>query len=771
MKKRGGRKGKKGAGENADVGKLTQRRGDAEVGGERMGAGIATAAPLVVEAVVKEAELKAEPVVEAPAKQTTPVVIATAPETAGPEVEETGVVLEPRMVTVTIENVAPLVDGGRYPIKMGVGGDLNVEADVYMAGHDVVGAALKWRVKGEKRWNETAMAAIPNGQDRWRGVLSVFENAEYEFTIEAWVDAFRSWQLEFKKKFEGGVQDLKSETIEGAHLVEKAAKLAEGAGATADGKRLREIAAQMEGAEPKEVNEMARWGELEGLMSTWPDRGPTTEYQLTAAGKVVGYPGVMVDRERAVFAAWYEFFPRSAEGFGDKASTFRDCLNRIDDAKAMGFDVIYFPPIHPIGVTKRKGRNNSVVSEPEDPGVPYAIGNRMAGCPNGGGHKDIEPALGTLEDFEWLTGELKKRGMELALDFALNCSPDHPYVHDKPEWFFKRPDGTIKYAENPPKKYEDVYPLNYFCEDWRALWEELTSIILFWAERKVRIFRVDNPHTKPVAFWEYLIAKVRARFPDVIFLSEAFTRPKMMKVLAKAGFQQSYTYFTWRNFKQELTEYFTELTQTEMKDYFRGNLFPNTPDILPYFLQQGGRPAFMIRQVLAATLSSVYGIYSGFELCENAALPNREEYLDSEKYQYKQRDWNAPGNIKDLVTRLNRIRRENRALQQYDNLRFYLSENDNVLFYGKATESRDNIVLVAVNLDPYQSHDAFIHVPVEEFGWMDSDTYQVHDLLTDERYLWKGSRNYVLLNPQTKPAHVFRVRRWVSKEQDFDYYL
>jgi len=677
----------------------------------------------------------------------------------------------PQYVTVTIERVTPLIDGGRYPIKLTIGQDLTVEADIYMAGHDVVAAVLKWRVIGAARWSETAMTAIPNGQDRWRGVLSVFENAGYEFTIESWVDAFSSWQQEFRKKFDGGVKDLASETIEGAHLVQAGAARAEAGGSTWDASRLREIAGKIEAAEPPEVNEISRWSELEGLMAAWPDRSQTTDYQLSAAGVQAGCPRVLVDRERALFAAWYEFFPRSAEGLGDRGSTFRDCLNRIDDAKAMGFDVIYFPPIHPIGLTKRKGRNNSVTAEPSDPGVPYAIGNRFAGTPNGGGHKDIEPALGTFADFDWLIDELHKRGMELALDFAINCSPDHPYVHEKPEWFFKRPDGTIKYAENPPKKYEDVYPLNFFCEDWRALWDEMADIILFWADRRVRIFRVDNPHTKPVAFWEYLIAKVRAKYPDVIFLSEAFTRPKMMKVLAKAGFQQSYTYFTWRNFKQELVEYFTELTQTEMKTYYRGNLFPNTPDILPYFLQQGGRPAFIIRAVLAATLSSVYGIYSGFELCENAALPNKEEYLDSEKYQYKQRDWNAPGNIKDIVTRLNRMRRENRALQQYDNLRFYQSENDNILFYGKATESRDNIVLVAINLDPYQSHDAFIHVPVEEFGWMDSDTYQVHDLLTDERYLWRGSRNYVLLNPQTKPAHVFRVRRWLSREQDFDYYL
>jgi starch synthase (maltosyl-transferring) len=701
-----------------------------------------------------------------PATVEAPTETAPAPRQIAAPVEPA--VPEPQFITVTIENVTPLIDDGRYPIKRAVEQDITVEADIYMAGHDAVSAQLKWRVRGKPRWSETAMKPIPNGQDRWSAVLSVFENAEYEFTIEAWVDAFRSWQLEFRKKFEGGVQDLASETVEGAHIIESAAGRAEASGTGAwDAARLREIAKKIEAAEPKEVNEIARWGELAGLMAAWPDRSQTTEYRLTPAG----YPRVMVDRERALYAAWYEFFPRSAEGHGDRGSTFRDCLNRIDDAKAMGFDVIYFPPIHPVGQTKRKGRNNSVVSEPGDPGVPYAIGNRNAGCPNGGGHKDIEPALGTFADFDWLIDQLAARKMELALDFAINCSPDHPYVHDKPEWFFKRPDGTIKYAENPPKKYEDVYPLNFFCKDWRALWDEMTSIILFWAEKRVRIFRVDNPHTKPVAFWEYLIAKVRAKYPDVIFLSEAFTRPKMMKILAKAGFQQSYTYFTWRNFKNELTEYFTELTQTEMKEYFRGNLFPNTPDILPYLLQQGGRPAFMIRAVLAATLSSVYGIYSGFELCENAALPNKEEYLDSEKYQYKQRDWNAPGNIKDLITRLNRIRKENRALHEYDNLRFYLSENDNILFYGKATASRDNIVLVAVNLDPYQSHDAYIHVPVEEFGWMDSDTYQVHDLLTDERYLWRGSRNYVLLNPQARPAHVFRVRRWLSREQDFDYYL
>ena len=431
----------------------------------------------------------------------------------------------------------------------------------------------------------------------------------------------------------------------------------------------------------------------------------------------------------------------------------------------MGFDVIYFPPIHPIGQTNRKGRNNSVTSEPGEPGVPYAIGNRHVNAPNGGGHKDIEPSLGTLDDFAWLEHEIRARGMEIALDFAINCSPDHPYVADHPEWFYKRPDGTIKYAENPPKKYEDIYPLNFRCEDWRALWEEMASIILFWAERGVRIFRVDNPHTKPVPFWEFLISRVREKFPDAIFLSEAFTKPKMMKALAKAGFTQSYTYFTWRNTKAEFTEYFSELTQTDMREYFRGNLWPNTPDILPVHLQQGGRPAFQIRAVLAATLSSVYGIYSGFELCENAALPDREEYLDSEKYQLKERDWNEPGNIKEWITRLNRIRSENRALHFYENLRFYPADNEQILFYGKATVARDNIILVVVNLDTSRRQSSYIHVPLEVFGATESDSYQMHDLLTGSRYVWRGRRNYVELDPATQPAHVFRVRRWVQGDQ------
>ena len=642
--------------------------------------------------------------------------------------------------SVVVENLQPLLDGGRFPIKRIVGEDLAVEADIFKDGHDVVAAVLKWRVLGQRAWREAPMSFVDN--DRWRGICTLYDEAIHEYTVEAWTDSFRSWQQEFAKKFQGGISDLQSEALEGAALVKAAAGRARD---RADRTRLDEFSEEISSAANSEIYAIAQSAELDVLMATYPDRFDAMQYDPA--------PRVIVDRSAALFAAWYEFFPRSAEGHVDRGSTFRDCLPRVDDAKAMGFDVIYLPPIHPIGHANRKGRNNSITSEPGDPGVPWAIGSEA------GGHKAVEPSLGTLADFDWLQKEVRKRGMEIALDFALNCSPDHPYVKEHPEWFYKRPDGTIKYAENPPKKYEDIYPLNFRCENWRELWAEIKSIVLFWAERGVRIFRVDNPHTKPVAFWEYLITGVREKYPDTIFLSEAFTRPKMMKALAKAGFNQSYSYFTWRNSKRELIEYFTELTQTEMSEYFRPNLWPNTPDILPFVLQEGGRPAFMIRVLLAATLSPLYGIYSGYELCENEPLPGREEYLDSEKYQFKQRDWNAPGNIKDWITRLNKIRKQNRALQLYSNLRFYPAENDAILFYAKMTAARDNIILVVVNLDPHRKQHSFVDVPIEQFGQMESDEYRVQDLLGGATYTWRGRRNYVELDPEMQPAHIFLVRR------------
>ena len=642
--------------------------------------------------------------------------------------------------SVVIENVQPLIDCGRYPVKRVVGEDLVVEADIFKDGHDAVAAVLKWRVVGKRHWRETPMTFVEN--DRWRGVCTLYDEAIHEYTIEAWTDRFRSWQEEFAKKFEAGMFALQSEALEGSALVEAAARRARN---RQDRERLLQFAREISGATASEVYSLSASGELAVLMATYADRSDATQFSPA--------PRVIVERPAALFGAWYEFFPRSAEGRGDRGSTLRDCLPRIDDAKSMGFDVIYFPPIHPIGHTNRKGRNNSTTCEPGDPGVPWAIGSEA------GGHKSVEPALGTLEDFDWLQSEVRKRGMEIALDFAINCSPDHPYVKEHPDWFYKRPDSTIKYAENPPKKYEDIYPLNFRCQNWRELWEEMKNIVLFWAQRGVRIFRVDNPHTKPVAFWEYLIRGVREKYPDTIFLSEAFTRPKMMKALAKVGFTQSYTYFTWRNTKQELIDYFTELTRSDMKEYFRPNLWPNTPDILPFYLQEGGRPAFMIRVALAATLSPLYGIYSGYELCENQALPGREEYLDSEKYQFKERDWNAAGNIKDWIARLNKIRRQNRALQLLTNLRFHHAENDAILFYSKMTPARDNIILVAVNLDPFRKQHSFVYVPIEEFGQMESDTYQVRDLLSDAQYTWRGSQNYVELDPWIQPAHIFLVRR------------
>jgi len=651
-----------------------------------------------------------------------------------------------KKTTVVIENLRPLIDGGRYPVKRVAGQSVRVTADIFKDGHDMLGAVVKWRPCGSKKWRESPMRPAEN--DAWVGSFVLPETGEYEFTVEAWPEAYATWCEEFARRHAGGQADVSSEIIEGVHWLRAAARRAGRAAAARD---LRAAAKELSAASRDGAAALAARAHVRELAARFPDRSQAT----TAAVKGL----IRCERPRALFAAWYEFFPRSAGGHGDRGSTLRECLGRLDEAAAMGFDVVYFPPIHPIGVTKRKGRNNALECAPGDPGVPYAIGNRHQGCPHGGGHRDVAPELGTLEDFEWLVGEAKKRGLEIALDFALNCSPDHPYVAEHPEWFFHRPDGTIKYAENPPKKYEDVYPLDYHNPDWRGLWSELRDVVLWWAERGVRTFRVDNPHTKPVAFWEWLIGETQKKFPDLVFLSEAFTRPKMMRVLAKAGFTQSYTYFTWRNTKQELTEYFTELTQHESAEYLRPNLFTNTPDILPFFLQQGGMVPFRIRAVLAATLSPLYGIYSGFELGENAAVPGREEYLDSEKYQFKARDWNAPGHIKNLITVLNRARRENPALQHLTNLRFAGAENDNILFYVKATDARDNIVLIAVNLDPSHPQTAWVDVPVDHLGLGEDQPYEVHDLLTGERFLWHGRRNYVALDPAVRVAHVFRVQR------------
>jgi starch synthase (maltosyl-transferring) len=477
---------------------------------------------------------------------------------------------------------------------------------------------------------------------------------------------------------------------------------------------------------------------------------------LTGYGRILP---ITVDRERAGFAAWYEMFPRSQTTDPIRHGTFRDAERSLPRIAELGFDVIYLPPIHPIGNTFRKGPNNSLVAGPDDPGSPWAIGSEL------GGHDAIDPRLGTVEDFEHFVEAAEGLGLEVALDYALQCSPDHPWVKEHPEWFFIRPDGTIKYAENPPKKYQDIYPINFWCEDRASLWEACKEVLEVWIDRGVRTFRVDNPHTKPFAFWEWMIGDIQRKRPDIIFLAEAFTRPKKMRNLAKLGFTQSYTYFTWKNGSSELIEYFTELTQTEMVEYFRGNLFANTPDILHEYLQHGGPPAFHVRLILAATLLPIYGIYSGYELFENTPVKtNSEEYLNSEKYQIRVRDWNSTPNLNAEIQLMNRMRREHPSLQLYDNLRFHLSENPEILFYSKLDPNgtgpgaRDDL-LIAVNTDPTRPHHTMVSVPLDLLGIPEQRPYRVEDLLTGARYTWQGSRNYVRLDPAYQVAHVLRVLR------------
>jgi starch synthase (maltosyl-transferring) len=645
---------------------------------------------------------------------------------------------------VWIGNVWPELDGGRFPVKREVGDLFEVTADILREGHEALAAVLKYRTVKDTAWREVWMQ--PLGNDRWVARFPLEENIRHLYTLEAFPDQYRSWAEDLRKRLAAGMEVM-SELLEGAALLRRALPRAAGA----DRKRLEARLAEFDHAAGAAARARILLDEETAeLMDIYADRSAATQYDLELE--------VIADRALARFAAWYEMFPRSQGKVPGRHGTFKDCIDRLSEIAAMGFDVIYLPPIHPIGRSFRKGKNNSLTAGPEDPGSPWAIGNEQ------GGHKAVEPALGTLDDFRAFVRAARELGMEVALDYALQCSPDHPYAREHPEWFHARPDGTIKYAENPPKKYQDIYPLNFYCRDREALWEEMKGILLFWIQQGVRIFRVDNPHTKPIPFWAWVIGEVQAVYPDVIFLSEAFTRPKVMQALAKVGFTQSYTYFTWRNFKQELIDYYTELTQSEMAEYFRGNLFANTPDILPPILQQGGRPAFKMRLVLAATLSSVYGIYSGYELCENVAVPGTEEYLDSEKYEIKVRDWKAPGNIKDHITRINAIRRENPALAEYRNLRFYESDDDNILFYGKRSFEGTNTVLVAVNLDPFESHQAQVHLPLAELGIGPEERFQVHELITDERHLWKGPVQGIRLDPREEPAAIFRVSRFPHKD-------
>jgi starch synthase (maltosyl-transferring) len=615
-----------------------------------------------------------------------------------------------------------------------------VGADIYGDGHDLLAARVCFRGPSDRTWRSTAMS-YDYDTDRWYAEFPLGGIGHWRFTVEAWQDRFGTWVAELRKKVDAG-HDVLVELLEGAQVIMNSLPNSE----PCTHRELQTAAKQLSDPRLKLEDRLkvAFASELATDMSGLVNESEITRYRREYH--------LMVDRPEARFAAWYEMFPRSQGTEPGRHGRFKDAAKRLPRLAELGFDVVYLPPIHPIGITHRKGPNNSLTAQPGDPGSPWAIGN------NDGGHLAIAPELGTVEDFEQFVTKAADLGMEIALDYALQCSPDHPWLRDHPDWFVIRPDGSIKHAENPPKKYEDIVPLNLWCEDRDNLWRACREILDYWIERGVKTFRVDNPHTKPFAFWEWLIASIKETHPEVVFLSEAFTRPKKMQVLSKLGFTQSYTHFTWKNTAAELRELFMELHNTELVEYFRGNLFTNTPDILHAYLQDGGRPAFRVRLLLAATLSPLYGIYSGFELCEN--VPTRkgsEEYLDSEKYQIRVRAWEAPGNINDDIQTLNRIRRENPALQTQGNLAFHPTDSEQLLFYSRTTWRND--LLILVNLDPHSRQTGTAEVPVEALGIATGSSYEVEDLLTGQRYTWKGVSNYVDLDPAVRAGHVLRVVR------------
>lgn len=655
---------------------------------------------------------------------------------------------------VVIDNITPAVDGGQFPIKRAVGESVTVEGDIFADGHEVISGVLLFRREEEKNWREAPLKLITN--DRWRGAFVVAEIGRHVYTLAAWVDRFKSWRRDLQKRAEVA-EHSELDFLSGALLIEETAKRASAADQRELVQAVKSLRAKDQSLSAKLA--VAVSGDLLRLVERYPDRSAATFYAKELC--------VVVDREKARFSSWYEMFPRSCAAAPGAHGTFKDCERLLSYVVSMGFDTLYLPPIHPIGRTHRKGKNNSVTITADDPGSPWAIG-----APEGG-HKSIHPQLGTLEDFRTFVRKAEALGIEIALDLAYQCSPDHPYVTEHPEWFRWRPDGTVQYAENPPKKYQDIYPLDFTTDQWRELWMELKSVVDFWYEQGVRIFRVDNPHTKPLPFWQWLIGEVKKDHPEVIFLAEAFTRPKVMYRLAKLGFSQSYSYFAWRNTKPELTQYFQELTQTEVREYFRPNLWPNTPDILTEYLQFGGRPAFMIRLVLAATLGASYGIYGpAFELLESRPRePGSEEYLDSEKYEIKQWNRDSVDSLKDFIARVNRIRKENPALHGDWSLRFHEVDNEQMICYTKQTEDLSNVIAVVVNLDPHHVQSGWLKLPVDALELDAFESYQAHDLLGGARFLWHGAKNYVSLDPQIAPAHILRLRRRVRREQDFDYFM
>ena len=643
----------------------------------------------------------------------------------------------PRLV---IEQVTPQLDGGRYPIKRIRGDRVQVSAAIFREGHDLISARILYRGPQDAEWRHAALQ-YSYDPDQWFGEFTVDQLGEWTYQIEAWPDHFRTWREDLRKRLTAN-QDVVSELLEGAVLLREALTQASGGAKVT----LAGAVEHLEDVSSPTAQRIAVALSEEVLAAAY---GPLRDGDATLFHRDLR---LLVDRELGVFGSWYELFPRSQSDTPDRHGTFADVERRLPHLAALGFDVLYLPPIHPIGRTHRKGRNNAREASPEDVGSPWAIGGRE------GGHKDIHPQLGTIDDFDRLVRVANEHGIEVALDYALQCSPDHPWAKEHPDWFFVRPDGSIRYAENPPKKYEDIYPINFWCADRAALWKECLSVFLHWIEHGVRIFRVDNPHTKPFAFWEWVLAEVRSRHPEVLFLSESFTRPNRMNALAKLGFTQSYTYFTWKNSSAELREYLTQLTHSEMVEYYRPNFFTNTPDILHEYLQHGGRPAFQIRLLLAGTMSPTYGIYSGFEFCENLPVrPGSEEYMDSEKYQIRTRDWNAAGNIKQDVSRLNRIRYENPALRRLDNLTFLHSEYDGIIAYWKSAPGND--LFCIVNLDPHEAHETMIQLPLRELGIGPNEAFEVEDLLTGARYAWSGAQNYVHLDPREQVGHVLRLVR------------
>jgi starch synthase (maltosyl-transferring) len=639
----------------------------------------------------------------------------------------------PRLI---IENIAPAVDGGEFPAKRIVGQVVQVEADIFGDGHDPLAAALLWRAADQDTWQETPMALVVN--DRWQAEFPLERVGRYEFAIETWRDPFRIFRYELGKKHEAGL-DVSLELEEGRLLVEAA--LAETDGEVAA--RVRAIAERLRHADYGSRLEVLLAAETSEVMKA-ADRRPFRLRSRT----------IPLDSERPAtgFSSWYELFPRSQSNDPNRHGTFDDTIRRLPAIRDMGFDVLYLPPIHPIGRIHRKGRNNSLTPGPNDPGSPYAIGS------DEGGHDAIHPELGTFEDFRRLVAAAAEHGMEVALDIAIQAAPDHPWLKNHPGWFDWRPDGSIKYAENPPKKYEDIVNVDFYAKDAvPSLWLELRDVILLWIRQGVKLFRIDNPHTKPFPFWEWLIADVRRDHPDAVFLAEAFTRPKVMYRLAKIGFSQSYTYFTWRNTKPELTEYLTELTQTAPKDFFRPHFFVNTPDINPDFLQDAPRSAYLIRAALATTLSGLWGMYNGFEICEGRPDAKKKEYADSEKYEIRAWDWDRPGNIIQEISALNRIRRGNPALHSHHGVTFLQAWNDQVLFYEKATPGRENVLLVAVSLDPHHVQEADIELPLWKFGLPDHGTLAVEDLMRQSRFTWTGKYQRIRFDPGELPFSIWRV--------------